>query len=155
MSSISALSSVPSVQGPTGLAKLRQMLASDAAAVQPIRRVPGEEERKRSSDSKLEATDDALKGSGRAETEQTGGRSRAAGAGAATFRLGGSAADDGPVTATAAPLSALPNAGFETQRIHQEIVGEGLHIEPWADAIEAYRRADGGVNTPMLTQVAV
>ncbi|WP_449233565.1 hypothetical protein [Azospirillum doebereinerae] len=156
MSSIPALPSPSSAQSPTGLAKLRQMLASDAAAVQPIRRVPGEDERKRSeAQTKLDATDDALKGSGRAETEQTGTRSRAAGTSAGGFSIGGTATDSGPVTATAAAPSALPNAGFETQRIHQEIVGEGLHIEPWSDAIEAYRRADAGMNTPMLTQVAV
>lgn len=34
-------------------------------------------------------------------------------------------------------------------------MGSGLTIEPWSEAIDAYRRADAGVNTPMVTQIAV
>ncbi|WP_085557185.1 hypothetical protein [Azospirillum agricola] len=156
MSSISALPAPSSAQPPSGLAKLRQMLASEAAAIQPIRRIPGEEERKRSeAEAKLDATDDALKGSGRAETDETRARARSAGRSAGGFSIGGTAADGRPVTGAPLPQTALPNAGFVTQSIHQEAMGDGLTIEPWSDAIAAYRRADAGVNTPMLTQVAV
>ncbi len=131
------------------------MLASDAAAVQPIRRVPGEDERKRADqDTKLESAEDALKGSGKAEADQTRTRSKAAGSAAGGFTVGG-AAESGPVTATAAPQTALPNAGFLTQSIHQEAMGSGLTIEPWSEAIQAYRRADAGVNMPLVTQVSV
>lgn len=156
MSSIPALPAPSSAPSPTGLAKLRQMLASDAAAVQPIRRVPDEEERKRSqSDGTLDATDESLKGSGRADGNGTRARSRAAGSSAGGFSVGGGGTGSGPVTGTPTPQTALPNAGFVTQSIHQEAMGSGLTIEPWSDAIEAYRRADAGVNMPLVTQVSV
>ncbi len=156
LSTVPAISSLSSAQSVSGLTKLRQLLASDAVQVQPIRRVPGEDERKRSSsDGKLGATDEALKGSGRAEADQTRSRARAAGTATGGFSVNGSGADSGPVVGGAVSQSALPNAGFVTQSLHQEVVGAGLHIEPWADAIEAYRRADAGVNTPILSQVSV
>lgn len=156
MSTILALPSPSSAQSPSGLAKLRQMLASDAAQVQPVRRIPGEDERRRAaSDNKLEPTDDALKGSGRAEADQTRTRSRTAGSSAGGFTIGGAATDSGPVSPGPVPQTALPNAGFVAQSIHQEAIGSGLHIEPWSDAIQAYRRADAGVNMPLVTQVSV
>ncbi|PWC35860.1 hypothetical protein [Azospirillum sp. TSO35-2] len=131
------------------------MLASDAAAVQPIRRVPGEQERKRSSDD-TQATGDALQGSGRADTDSTASRARASGGSAGGFTIGGgTATDSGPVTGSPVPQTALPNAGYVAQSIHQEAMGSGLTIEPWSEAIDAYRRADAGVNTPLVTQIAV
>ncbi|PWC83838.1 hypothetical protein TSH100_19980 [Azospirillum sp. TSH100] len=138
----------------SGLAKLRQMLASDAAAVQPIRRVPGEEERKRGKDG-TEATGDALQGSGRADAESTATRTKSAAGSAGGFTIGGAAEDAGPVIGGPVPLTALPNAGYVAQSIHQEAMGSGLTIEPWSEAIDAYRRADAGVNTPLVTQIAV
>lgn len=157
MSTLLALPSPSSsAQSPSGLAKLRQMLASDAAAVQPIRRVPGEEERKRSSsDQPLSATDEALRRSGETGTDQTRATSRATAGAATGFAAADSAASSGPVSPGPLPQTALPNAGFVTQSLHQEVVGQGLHIEPWTEAIDAYRRADAGVNTPMVTQIAV
>ncbi|RJF82273.1 hypothetical protein D3877_19710 [Azospirillum cavernae] len=157
MSTLLALPSPSSAQSPSGLAKLRQMLASDAPAVQPIRRVPGEDERKRSSsDQPLEATDEALRRSGQTGTDETRAASRSTGGASSGFAIGGGAsAANGPVSPGPTPQTALPNAGFITQSLHQEVVGQGLHIEPWTDAIDAYRRADAGVNTPLVTQIAV
>lgn len=138
----------------SGLAKLRQMLASDAAAVQPIRRVPGEEERRRGREG-TEATGDALQGSGRADAESTATRTKSATGSAGGFTISGAAEESGPVIGGPVPLTALPNAGYVAQSIHQEAMGSGLTIEPWSEAIDAYRRADAGVNTPLVTQIAV
>lgn len=154
MSGLAALPAPTGTQPAAGLAKLRQMLASDAAAVQPIRRIPGEDERKRGKDQTGE-TGDALKGSGRADAEQTAARSRTAGGSAGGFAIGGAADGSGPVSGGTVPLTAVPNAGYVAQSIHQEAMGSGLTIEPWSEAIDAYRRADAGVNTPLLTQIAV
>ncbi|WP_448206876.1 hypothetical protein [Azospirillum sp. sgz302134] len=115
------------------------MLASDAAAIQPVRRVPGEQERKRSAD--VKATEDALQSSKRADLDETGGsRTRRSGA-SRGFSLN-SDEGEGPVTPGLVPLTATPNAGFVAQSIHQDAMGSGLHIEPWPAAIEAYQKAD-------------
>nr|WP_255636279.1 hypothetical protein [Azospirillum sp. 412522] len=154
MSGLAALPAPTSAMPSSGVARLRQMLASDAAAVQPIRRVPGEEERRRGKDG-TEATGDALQGSGRADAESTATRARSAGGSAGGFAIGGADEDAGPVNGGPVPLNALPNAGYIAQSIHQEAMGSGLTIEPWSEAIDAYRRADAGVNTPLVTQIAV
>ncbi|WP_247879618.1 hypothetical protein [Azospirillum sp. TSA6c] len=154
MSGLAALPAPTSTMPTSGLAKLRQMLASDASAVQPIRRVPGDEERKRGKEG-TEATGDALQGSGRADGESTATRTRTAAGSSSGFTISGAADDAGPVNGGPVPLNALPNAGYVAQSIHQEAMGSGLTIEPWSEAIDAYRRADAGVNTPMVTQIAV
>jgi len=154
LSGLAALPAPTSAMPTTGLAKLRQMLASDAAAVQPIRRVPGDEERKRGKEG-TEATGDALQGSGRADGESTAARTKTAAGSSGGFAIGGVADDAAPVNGGPVPLNALPNAGYVAQSIHQEAMGSGLTIEPWSEAIDAYRRADAGVNTPMVTQIAV
>ncbi|MDQ2104711.1 hypothetical protein [Azospirillum isscasi] len=116
------------------------MLASEAIAVQPIRRTPGEQERRQSDD--VAATEDALKSGRRAELGGAeGNRTRRTGA-SARFALDDAEADDGPVTGASSRLSATPNAGFIAQSIHQDAMGNGLHIEPWSAAITAYRKAD-------------
>ncbi len=154
MSGLAALPAPTSAMPTSGVAKLRQMLASDAAAVQPIRRIPGEDERKRNKEG-TEATGDALQGSGRADGDSTASRSRGTGGSAGGFTIGSTDDDSSPVSGGPVPLTALPNAGYVAQSIHQEAMGSGLTIEPWSDAIEAYRRADAGVNTPLVTQIAV
>lgn len=126
------------------------MLASDAAAVTPVRRVPGEQDRRPPPE--LEAAGDAIRGGRGAGLDETAGRrARAPGTQAGRFSLG----EDSPVSPGLVPLTATPSAAFTAQSIHQEAMGAGLHIEPWSDAIDAYRRADAGHVTPMLTQVAV
>ena len=122
----------------SGLGRIRQMLASDAAAIQPIRRVPGEQERQRSAD--VREAEDALKGGKRAELDGAGGsRTRRSGS-SGGFSLN-SDEGEGPVAPGPVPLTATPNAGFVAQSIHQDAMGSGLHIEPWPEAIQAYEKA--------------
>lgn len=116
------------------------MLASEAIAVQPIRRVPGEPVR-RASDN-VSVTDDALKGGKRAELSGAEGNRAGRAGSSKRFALDDAESDDGPVTGATPRLSATPNAGFIAQSIHQDAMGSGLHIEPWSAAINAYRKAD-------------
>ncbi|WP_114856948.1 hypothetical protein [Azospirillum brasilense] len=116
------------------------MLASEAIAVQPIRRVPGEPERRRSDD--VSAADDALKSGNRTELGGADGNRAGRAGSSSTFALGDAEAGDRPVTGASPRLSARPNAGFLAQSIHQDAMGSGLHIEPWSAAISAYRKAD-------------
>ena len=115
------------------------MLASEAIAVQPIRRVPGEQERRRSDD--IAAAEDALKSGKRAELGGAEGNRAGRAGSSARFSLDDLEAADGPVTGASPRLSATPNAGFIAQSIHQDAMGSGLHIEPWSAAITAYRKA--------------
>ncbi len=116
------------------------MLASEAIAVQPIRRVPGEQERRRSDD--IAAAEDALKSGKRAELGGAEGNRAGRAGSSARFSLDDAEAGDGPVSGASPRLSATPNAGFIAQSIHQDAMGSGLHIEPWRAAIAAYRKAD-------------
>ena len=143
-----------SLQSPSGLGKLRQMLASEAIAVQPIRRIPGEQERKRFDG--VEATDDALKGSKRAELDETSERRTRRSESSGGFSLKDKE-QDGPVTPGPVPMTATPSAPFIAQSIHQDAMGPGLHIEPWPAAIQAYRRADAGPDSgaAMVSRVSV
>ncbi|WP_244439295.1 hypothetical protein [Azospirillum baldaniorum] len=140
MSSILSLSSASNAQSLSGMSRLRQMLASEAIAVQPIRRVPGEQERRRSDD--VSATDDALKSGNRTELGGAEGNRAGRAGSSSKFALDDAESDDRPVTGASPRLSATPNAGFIAQSIHQDAMGSGLHIEPWSTAITAYRKAD-------------
>lgn len=61
---------------------------------------------------------------------------------------------DATVSATTGNETAAPNIaltapvpasiGFATQSLAQETIGAGLHIEPWGQALSAYRHADIG-----------
>lgn len=141
MSSIPALPSPTSAQSLSGLSRIRQMLASDAPAIQPVRRIPGQQERPQRED--VSATDDALKGSKRAELggadESRARRSGASGG----FSLNTGDGGEGPVTPGPGPLTATANAAFVAQSIYQDAMGSGLHIEPWPAAIQAYQKAAG------------
>ena len=147
--------------GPSGVARLKQMLMSDAIAVTPVKPIPGEgqQQGRRRDDIEqtgVEQTEDAVQRGGRASGSTARGTARGAGGtdgGTAVVAGGGS--DAGPVTATPVPLSAGPTTGFVTQSIAQEAVGPGLHIEPWQSAIQAYRRADSGPNEPLVSRVSV
>ena len=154
MSSIPALPSPASAQPHSGLSRIRQMLASDAPAIQPVRRIPGQQERQQRQQD-VSAADDALKGGKSAQLDGAdGSRTRRSG-GAGGFSLN---ADDGekPVTPGPAPRTATPNAGFVAQSIYQDAMGDGLHIEPWPAAIQAYQKAAGMFGGgAVLSQVAV
>lgn len=140
VSSILPLSSSSSAPSLSGMSKIRQMLASEAIAVQPIRRVPGEQERRRSDD--ISATDDALKSGSRTELGKAEGNRAGRAGSSSAFALDDAEAGNRPVTGASPRLSAMPNAGFLAQSIHQDAMGSGLHIEPWSAAISAYRKAD-------------
>lgn len=143
MSSLLALPPPTTSQSATGLGKLRQILASDAAAVQPIRRIPGETERQRQPDTDVETTDDALSGGNRAGGAATTTERGAKGSTAAGGFAVGSVGDQNAVSPGPVPLTTTPNAGFVAQSIHQDSLGTGLHIEPWPQAILAYQKAAG------------
>ncbi|NUB16675.1 hypothetical protein GAY28_31910 [Azospirillum brasilense] len=101
------------------------MLASEAIAVQPIRRVPGEPERRRSDD--VSAADDALKSGQRTELGGTEGNRTGRAGSSSKFALDDAEADNGPVTGASPRLSATPTAGFIAHRINQAAMGRGLH----------------------------
>jgi hypothetical protein len=126
-------------------------LGSDAAPVQPIRPIPEQQNRPRPET---------------VETVEEDGTRRSGGVGTATARTARSAdtpagsqsdsADQGPLRATAmAAATAGPTSGYLAQTIAQESIGPGLHIEPWDDALTAYRRADSGPDGPMVRDVKV
>ena len=153
LSSIPALSSASSSPALSGMARLRQMLASEALPVQPVRPIPDERERHRPTT--IETTEDALKGSGRAGLDETVERRARRSESSRRFALDGREGD-GPVTPGPVPLTATPSAGFVAQSIHQDAMGSGLHIEPWPAAILAYRRADAGPDGgAMLSRLSV
>jgi hypothetical protein len=137
--------------GPSGVAKLKQMLLSDAVPVTPVKPVPGEGQQQGRRRDGIAETEDAVGRSGRAAGSAV--RRGARGTGETDGTGGGS--ESGPVTATPVPLGAGPTVGFVTQSIAQEAVGTGLHIEPWQSAIQAYRRADTGPNEPLVSRVTV
>lgn len=137
--------------GPSGVAKLKQMLLSDTIPVTPVKPVPGEGQQQGRRRDGITETEDAVGRSGGAAGSAV--RRGARGTGEADGTGGGSEA--GPVTATPVPLGAGATVGFVTQSIAQEAVGPGLHIEPWQSAIQAYRRADTGPSEPLVSRVTV
>lgn len=142
MSTIAALPAPSSASGSSSLATLKRMLGSGAAPVQPIRPLPEDTTRRQSngigtvddSDSKRQTAVEAART--RTESASTGGT------GGETSTA--ESPDEGPVTATAAKPSSGPAIGFVAQSISQEALGAGLHIEPWDEALTAYRRAEAG-----------
>lgn len=142
---------------PTGTLKLRQMLESDAIAVRPIQPIPDEERRLRDPrvDESQQTSEDAVR------------RGSGASGDAVRSRAPGSATEAGQPRAEggsrAAPLpsppqqqaAASPSTGFLTQSIAQEAIGNGLHIEPWAAALGAYRRAAAAPRESLVSNVSV
>lgn len=120
------------------------MLESKAVPVTPVRAVSndqaGIDEAVSSGDSRNTTVDDV--------------RGRASEAGNSSLPAKQSSGN--PVTATAATPAAGPSAAFVTQSISQEVMGAGLYIEPWNDAISAYRRADAGPDRgSMVSSISV
>ncbi|HEY0833144.1 MAG TPA: hypothetical protein VGE72_04460 [Azospirillum sp.] len=140
---------------PSGVAKLKQMLMSEAIPVTPIRPIPGEGQPQGRRRDEVEETEDAVRRGGRASGSDAGTTARGAGT-AGGGAAGTNGGESGPVTPGPVSLGAGPMVGFVTQSIAQEAVGPGLHIEPWPEAIQAYRRADAGlVNEPLVSRVTV
>ncbi|WP_448190635.1 hypothetical protein [Azospirillum sp. sgz301742] len=173
MTSIAAIAS-PSTYirapAPSGTAKLRQMLASDAIAVRPIQPIPDEKQRrpKRDGDSSADAASETTTQAPEYEIRRNRGpagdevRSRPLGqpSGATDeARVGGGFRPDGPPPppppAPSSTAAASPSTGFLTQSIAQEAMGNGLHIEPWRAAISAYRRAGSGPRESLVSNVSV
>jgi len=142
--------------GPSGVAKLKQMLMSDVIAVTPVKPIPGEGQPQGRRRDDVQQTEDAVRRGGRASGAAARGTAGSTGeTDGGSPRVAGGGSDAGPVTASPVPLSAGPTVGFVTQSIAQEAVGTGLHIEPWQSAIQAYRRADSGPNEPLVSRVSV
>lgn len=150
---------------PSGTAKLRQLLASDAIPVRPIQPIPDEKARRpdRGIDQSSETAEDTPETGIRRSRGPAGGevRSRPLGqsSGAEETRSGGFRPDAPPPPPPAAlptpTAAASPSTGFLTQSIAQEAIGNGLHIEPWRAAISAYRRAGAGPRESLVSNVAV
>lgn len=176
VTAIAALSPTPSyvrASAPTGVGKLRQMLASDAIAVRPIQPIPDEQQRRRRQES--ENSVGSSTGSDTPDTPQTelrqvrglfgdevGGRAPASSPDVGGQRVGDGFRTDLRSTSTtqqqgaARPRSAAsPTTGFLTQTIAQEAMGAGLHIEPWNAAITAYRRAAAAPRESLVSNVSI
>ncbi|MGQ9370953.1 hypothetical protein [Azospirillum sp. A39] len=156
MTAIAALpppSASSPASSPSGVARLKAMLTSDAIPVTPVQSIPGEQQRRRQQP-EIEATDDAVDRGARAATAES--RRRAGGSGgSAGGDLPAGGGGRAPVSAGPVPLTAGPTAGYVAQTIAQEAIGTGLHIEPWNAALAAYRRAASGPAMPMVSQVSV
>jgi hypothetical protein len=148
---------------PSGTAKLRQMLESDAIAVRPIQPIPDEKHRlpKRNVDSTTDASAETPEYDVRRSRGPDGGevRSRPVGPrpGSGETRTDGGFRPDGPPPPAPPPptAAASPSTGFMTQSIAQEAIGNGLHIEPWRAAISAYRRAGSGPQESLVSNISV
>lgn len=154
MSNIAALPALSSASGSSSLATLKRMLGSDAAPVLPIRSLPEDTTRRQSSG--VETIDDS-DSKRRAAVEATRTRTESAGTGNTGAETPASdSTEEGPVTASAAKLSSGPAIGFVAQSISQETLGAGLHIEPWDEALSAYRRAEAGPATgPRISSLTI
>jgi hypothetical protein len=149
---------------PSGPPKLRQMLQSDVIAVRPIQPIPDEERRLRDprvNDGQPPSEDTVRRGGGPSGEEV---RSRPLGTPEGTAAGTGLSRSDGgfrpePSPPPPAPpqqqAAASPTTGFLTQSIAQEAIGNGLHIEPWAAALGAYRRAAASPRESLVSNVSV
>lgn len=172
VTTIAAISSTPSfvrASAPTGVGKLRQMLASDAIAVRPIQPIPDEEQRRQRQQQQGENAVGNSTGSALPEPPQTELRrvrglfgDEVAGRPSGTARVEGGFRPDGPPPppppaqgAPQAQSAASPTTGFLTQTIAQEAMGTGLHIEPWNAAISAYRRAGSAPQESLVSNLSV
>ena len=150
MTSILALPPPSSLPSSSTYGRAKALLASDALPVTPIRSVPDEERRQQLRRATAENDFGAVNDDG----GRVGGERVAGG------RVGrdGGQANDAPQVQEAADsaagrsqnrpnvdlqtLNAGPVAGYVAQSLYQESMGSGLHIEPWSQALGAYRRAD-------------
>jgi len=135
---VSSLAALPapsavgsSSSGPTAI---RRALSSDAAPVQAIRATTAPA---RKAPDAVEDYDARRASS----TSATSERGVASGNGAFQIGVDGGTSAARSVSPTGSTVS---SAAFVTQSLSQEVIGAGLHIEPWNDAINAYSRADAG-----------
>jgi hypothetical protein len=69
------------------------------------------------------------------------GRSQGGSGGAATAATTAQGNPSQLQTQSQAPTPGQASTGFVTQRLSQETVGQGLHIEPWRTALSSYSAA--------------
>lgn len=135
MSSLAALPAPTAVtsssSGPTAI---RRALISDAAPVQAIRATTAPT---RKAPDAIEEYD-ARRASSATGASERGG---AGGSGGSRTDVDGGTPSVGSVSLAG---SATSSSAFVAQSLSQEVIGAGLHIEPWNDAIDAYSRADAG-----------
>lgn len=131
MSSLIALPSPSSISAASsGLAALRRA-AADASPVEAVRATSPA---RRQSPERIDDTDTRSSTS----VGATGERGLAAGTAVAA-----SGAETASGTTTVALGTDTPSSSaFITQSLSQEVVGRGLHIEPWRAAVGAYARAE-------------
>jgi len=135
VSSLAALPAPSAVaSSSSGPAAIRRALMSDAAPVQAIRATTAPARK---------APDAVEEYDARRASSTTTASERGASGGSGVFQVG---VDGGTSAATSVSLtgSTVSSAAFVTQSLSQEVIGAGLHIEPWNDAINAYSRADAG-----------
>lgn len=144
MSAILALPAPVSLPATSTAGRARALLASEALPVTAIRPTPDQDRRQQL---RQAVGFDAVDGdSSSADSARAigGGRSQR---GQATEGRGdsGDGARQEQGAAVSDPLqtqNAGPSAGFVAQSLYQESMGSGLHIEPWDQALGAYRRAE-------------
>lgn len=137
-------SSMPLTGQPNGMfGRMRQAVMSEAIPVTAIN--PVSQRTERDFRQTIEDSDEGLgNGGGRNRVLDDGARMRAGQSSAGRNSAFSTILDEtgtpvepsGPI-----PYTTMPNAAFVAQVIHQDFLGPGLHIEPWARAIDAYRRA--------------
>ncbi len=133
----------------SGVARLRQILASDATPF-----MAAVAERRRRADAGVE--NDSTR-----RNRRVAGSSRRDGAQAIKKALeNGTLRIEDFLDLLPDPLPSLlfslvdSTTGFLTQSIAQEVIGSGLHIEPWDEAINAYRQASMGPSEPLVSNVS-
>ena len=152
----------PYVRGsaPSGMAKLRQMLESDAIAVRPIQAIPDESRRLRDPNlaSAAESSEEGIYRSRGTSGDEVRSRPLDRRSGTDAPRVEGGFQPDGAAPPASLPrpqAAASPSTGFLTQSIAQEAMGSGLHIEPWRAAIGAYRRAGASLRESLVSNISV
>lgn len=149
MSSILALPPPSSLPSSSTYGRAKALLASDALPVTPIRPTPDEERRQQLRRAAAEEGSAAVNDeAGRAGAERAGAGAVGGNGRRASQTVGGEQSAGVGEQYQARPnvdlqtLNAGPVAGYVAQSLYQESMGSGLHIEPWSQALGAYRRAD-------------
>ncbi len=143
MAALLALPPPSSLPASTTTGRAKALLASDAPPVAAIRRVPDEDRRRQLQQAaeQAQATVDDGAGTGAASVKNRSGRPTAGSFQPETAAGAATTAQERP-RVDLQTRNAGPSSAFVAQSLYQESMGSGLHIEPWAQAISAYQRAD-------------
>lgn len=143
MAAILALPPPSSLPATTTTGRAKALLASDALPVSAIRQVPDEDRRRQlrqAAEQAQKSVDDGTE-AGAASVKNRNGRPTAGSFQPETAAGAAAPAQDRPRVDLQTRNSG-PSSAFVAQSLYQESMGSGLHIEPWAQAINAYQRAD-------------